>query len=206
MNEGKIFISTDWHMYRYDKNTGLISRRPDFEDIIGFQNSAVSDEDIFIFLGDLVDDQFTDASAVTEICSRMRGIKLFIRGNNDIFADDVYINGGFISVDYAIIMNKIAFSHTSIPVDETEYVNIHGHIHRDGWDCNDIPYYHPCNRNINICTKDCTTICLSDMDLDELMSRNNNWIPGKTEKPGMSMFVQNMAKKKFKDKIGGIQK
>ena len=66
-DESRVFVSSDYHMYKYDKETGLINKRPDFEEIIKNQNENVSDEDTFIFLGDLVDDQFVNRDIVRDI-------------------------------------------------------------------------------------------------------------------------------------------
>lgn len=146
----RIFIASDWHLYQYDKETGFISKNPNFDEIIKTQNELVKDDDEFIFLGDLVDSEINDEKIVYEILRNIRGHKTyFIRGNNDCFSDDVYEHY-FRKCVYALygIQRKILISHTSVDITKYPWIdyNIHGHIHRKGWDINNIPYYHPCEK------------------------------------------------------------
>ena len=193
LNGKDVILASDWHMYKYDKTTGLVNKRADYDKIIERQNDAMNSNSVFLFLGDLVDDNITDRNIVSDLIKSIKGPKILIRGNNDIFEDEFYINNGFMSVEYAIRYNNVIFSHTSIPIDGSVFYNIHGHIHRDGWDANDIPYYHPCKQNINVCGMKVGMPVLKYMPLERLATINTKYIEGQTEKAGMTRFIQNMA-------------
>lgn len=195
-----VWIGTDFHACKYDKETGLVYISPKFDAIIKEINDKVSDDDVFIFLGDLLDSEITDTRILHKVCKTIKGkTKIFIRGNNDTFGDSVYLAEGFNNVCFGILYENIYFSHTSIDISNCcEFhgiYNVHGHIHRDYTDVNSIPYYHECRRNINVCGMNGNIVNLNDIknNLKTLSRLNTKYIEGKTEKPGMSQFVQNQA-------------
>lgn len=165
-NGNKIMLGTDWHMYKYNKNSSLISKRNEYDEIISIQNETIGDNDIFIFLGDLVDSEVTNRSIISNIIKDIRGkYKFIIRGNNDIFSDKFYKECGFDEITYGIKYKDVFISHTSIDISKIDYVktNIHGHIHRDYTEINTIPYYHKCDNNINICDREFNPVSLTEI-------------------------------------------
>lgn len=199
----KVWVVSDLHLIKYDKESGRVYHAPDYDEKIEAL-TQISDGDGVIFLGDLVDSEITDINLVSKLYRSIikpRCATVLIRGNNDCFEDAFYIDGiGFDAVVYGLLIGNIFLSHTSIPIDgQEQYWNVHGHIHRYNCNINDIPYYHPCERNVNICGA-----CNHIIEFNELQKNiamladyNNSWIKGKTEKPGMSQFVQNMAMQTF---------
>lgn len=195
----KVYVASDWHMYKFDKESGLIAKRPDYDRIIENFRNTVDADDSLIYLGDLVDAEMRDHDAVIDIIEHIPcRHKFMVRGNNDTFADEFYTTAGFEDIKYAIIWRQMAFSHTSIDrinkLARLGIYNVHGHIHRDGWNVDDIPYYHDATRCFNMCNPDNMPV---DTDwiydnIEQLANNNNNSIEG-FEKPGMSTFVKNMA-------------
>ena len=132
----KVYLCTDWHLWRYDKSTRRIVQRSDFKTIISNYNKIVKDGDVVINLGDLVGGECENKRALASVIQMLRGIKVLVRGNNDLFSDAYYINAGFKYVTPKFIFNDILFTH--MPTENNNRLNIHGHIHgyRTYW----IPY------------------------------------------------------------------
>lgn len=207
----KLFISTDWHLIRKDKDTGLLYVRPDVEEILNSQINNVGPDDTFIFLGDLFDDDFDPkdhrrilGNYLSDKLHNLSGKrKIFIRGNNDIGSDTFYRDLGFNEIHFSVTApivfgNKLkitVFSHTSLETPKG-VVNIHGHIHRDNTSCDDIAYYHDPRNCVNICDHERMTFNISDIrDIDFECNRNNSVCNGH-EKP-FAKYIQNMAYEEF---------
>ena len=128
-----IWISADYHLYTYDKDAHKIVKNPDYNEIFYKHNRLVNDEeDIFIFLGDLVDDE---CQCYTQLAQEFAehplhgAYKIFILGNNDLQPESYYIDQlGFDSVYYAYQYGPYVFSH--MPLTHHTGYNIHGHIHQ----------------------------------------------------------------------------
>lgn len=196
---GKIFLASDWHLVKYDKETGLTYQIPEMDEIIDQQCRIVTDDDIFIFMGDMVDAEITDPP-LDKIRTLKGGTKIFIRGNNDVMSDEVllyYYKFDYVYKGIIIPERHIVLSHTSIEMGrhDSVWANVHGHIHRDGWDCDRIPYYHSPYNNINICNRGKTTFPIDSIDVEKEKVRNNNY-SSQNEKP-MATYLQNSVRAAF---------
>lgn len=128
------YISSDYHLLREilkgDRND--LSRS---ESIIEMHNKIVKPNDVFLFLGDLSEEEFYEAGSdaikqkLINMCKRMNGRKIMIYGNNDTTDIDFYHRKcGFIEVyKNPILTKKHGFSHG--PIDTGDIMNVHGHIH-----------------------------------------------------------------------------
>lgn len=127
----RIWISTDWHLYSYDND----SRHP-FRNARNLgklaQNFAeeISEDDLFLFLGDLCDPGVSDTNNIKNILSTIDGYNVMCRGNHDTEEDDYYIDLGFDAVTEITRIHNILFSHKPIRV-LPEEINIHGHLHTE---------------------------------------------------------------------------
>ena len=199
---GKIFLSSDWHLVKYDKETDLVYMIPEVEEIITNERNIVGNDDIFIFMGDMFDAEVNyDDVGISDEIRDMTGLKIFIRGNNDTVSDEAIkydLKFDYIYKGIIIPGRNVLISHTSIPMSYDakidDWVNIHGHIHRDGWDCDRIPYYHPAYSNINICNRGKHVFEIDSVDKTET-ERNLLYID-KTEKP-FAAYLQNHVRSVF---------
>lgn len=203
-----IFLTSDWHIFKCQEG-----RKPSVNlELIEQLKAQIEKLDIMdhlYFLGDLMDDTVHPSGSLLEILMDIGNLLImasprchFIRGNNDIMSDAFYKDLGFNTVSFAEWVEnskgeKILLSHTSvkIPVNRDIY-NVHGHIHRPGTDPDKIAYYHKCDRNVNLCTVDHREhrfTNLDDINLQKESKRNNLYVIGCSEKPGMSSLCQNMA-------------
>lgn len=127
----RIWISTDWHLYSYDND----SRHP-FRNARNLgklaQNFAeeISEDDLFLFLGDLCDPRVSDTNNIKNILGTIDGYKVICRGNHDTEEDDYYIDLGFDAVTEITRIHNMLFSHKPIRV-LPEEINIHGHLHTE---------------------------------------------------------------------------
>lgn len=199
----KIYLATDWHLVKFDKESGRSWIRPDM-DVIKENLQVLKEGDTFIFLGDLQDSEISDIAVVRDVIKSIsEGVhKILIRGNNDTFSDLIYKHIGFDEVLWAkfLVINdmKILLSHTSVDMSGlSDIYNIHGHIHRPGVNVLDIPYYHNPERCYNICCHEDNNAGVCNIeDIIPILKHTTNWglqITGKMEKPGMSRLCQNMA-------------
>lgn len=131
-----VWILTDWHIIRYDKLFRRCYDRENAADILIHTAKVVSDKDMVIFLGDIVDSEASEQlSAVsyykklTSICSVFKHAryKVLVRGNNDIDPDAFYKDLGFDEVVDAILWDKYLICH--MPIKNNEEFCIHGHLH-----------------------------------------------------------------------------
>lgn len=123
-----IWVSTDWHLFKYDHETKKSYIREDADYIIRDHNNKVKDGDIFIYLGDMVDDEAEyNMDSFKKLLKRLKGHKVFIKGNNDILPDKFYLDCGFAAVCNSAVYNDILFTH--MPVENDFIINVHGHTH-----------------------------------------------------------------------------
>lgn len=126
----RIWFGTDYHLFKFNTETCEVSKNKDSELLIRNQNKYVNDDDIFIFLGDLVDDECQNYDELKLLIKdKLKGkIKILILGNNDLNTEKYYNELGFDYIFYAYQWNKITFSHKPLSKFNTQ-VNIHGHMH-----------------------------------------------------------------------------
>lgn len=128
LNSGHhIWVATDWHLWKFNKKKKEICKNDRFDNIILNVKDCVNKDDVLIYLGDLVDDGFQDKELLKETIQSLPGIKILIKGNNDLFDDNFYKECGFIYTGYKLLWEGILFSH--MPVENEYRLNCHGHIH-----------------------------------------------------------------------------
>ena len=161
-NGNQIWLTTDWHLITYDKKTGEISKRPNYNNIIETY-AKIPENDLIINLGDLIDSEVEDQHYLEILKKDLSKIKtpmILIRGNNDVlpkafYTDtlgiDVFIDGN--SFQY----KDILFSHAC--ESNNMRMNVHGHSHLS---CR---YYliSPTNQ-VDIFNVDRTPILFKDID------------------------------------------
>lgn len=90
-------------------------------------NATVSDNDTVYHLGDVV-----IARRNLETVKRLKGRKILIRGNHDLFKDKDYYEAGFESLRGCMVFTgKWIMTHIPIHVESLARfrVNVHGHLH-----------------------------------------------------------------------------
>lgn len=138
-NGNKVYIATDWHLYKKSNNKKGFVESPMFIGICKAVKATVKPNDVLIFLGDLVDGEFSDTRKLKSMMKFKFGYiknKIILRGNNDLFSDHFYEECGFAKCANSFAWNNILFSH--IPQKSSYDKNIHGHLHnrRNYW----VPY------------------------------------------------------------------
>lgn len=126
------YVTSDLHIG--DKNV-LLKRFGHLEEdkyiklIVSNFNNILKEEDTLFVLGDIGESKHF--SLLKSIFSKIKGTKILIKGNHDIMSDEEYKEIGFKKVyDYPLFYkNNIIFSHYPLPIDNTYYINIHGHLH-----------------------------------------------------------------------------
>ena len=161
-NGGRIWLTTDWHLITFNKETGAISKRSNHDQIIE-TFSKIPENDLIINLGDLIDSEVEDnfyLDMLKKDLSKIKAYKILVRGNNDIFPNafytetlgiDVFVDGN------SFLYKDILFSHAC--EENNVRINVHGHSH---FSCR---YYliKPTNQ-VDIFNVDRTPILLSDID------------------------------------------
>ena len=98
------------------------------ETMIERHNAKVKEQDTVYFLGDVVINK-----KYLELVKRMNGRKILIRGNHDIFGDELYYDAGFEQIHgVRVFVDKFILSHIPLHPDcvtERFRVNVHGHLH-----------------------------------------------------------------------------
>lgn len=124
----KVLCATDWHLWvRVEKGKLKCKKRSDFEEVVKNANEALSEDDLLIYLGDLVDGEFQDSDELKSILKTIPGHKILVLGNNDLFSTNFYKSCGFDYVVKSFVWSNIVFTH--IPIKNDNQYNIHGHIH-----------------------------------------------------------------------------
>ena len=98
------------------------------ETMIERHNAKVKEQDTVYFLGDVVINK-----KYLELVKRMNGRKILVRGNHDIFGDELYYDAGFEQIHgVRVFVDKFILSHIPLHPDcvtERFRVNVHGHLH-----------------------------------------------------------------------------
>lgn len=123
-NSNNIWVSADWHL----NNPRRISSKCPLK-ISNRYNEVVAKDDVFIFLGDLVDSEYSmGKDYIKDYIKKLNGTKIMVLGNNDVLGDKFYKECGFKYIVSNFIWRDILFTH--MPVNTGgNYINVHGHIH-----------------------------------------------------------------------------
>lgn len=127
MKGHQVWIMTDWHLLKYNKETKAVTPNPHINAILTSTNDMIKPEDLLIYLGDICDGEVEDKARIERYLDGIPGRKILVRGNNDLFPDLWYLQHGFKIVTPKFIWNNILFSHR--PQDNANKINVHGHIH-----------------------------------------------------------------------------
>lgn len=158
----QIWLTTDWHLITFNKETGEIERRPNYDQIINIY-SQIPKNDLIINLGDLIDSEVEDQNNLEMLrkdLSKIKASMILIRGNNDVLQNKFYTDtlGIDIFIDgNSFLYKDILFSHACEENDVR--INVHGHSH---FSCR---YYliKPTNQ-VDIFNIDRTPILFKDID------------------------------------------
>ena len=98
------------------------------ETMIERWNAKVKPQDTVYHLGDVVINK-----KYLNLVSRLNGRKILVRGNHDIFGDELYYDAGFEQIHgVRVFVDKFILSHIPLHPDcvsERFRVNVHGHLH-----------------------------------------------------------------------------
>ena len=131
-----IYIISDTHFY----HTNIIDYcgRPFNhcsemnQKIINKWNGTVRPDDLVIHLGDFT--VYGKSDKITELCRKLNGKKILVRGNHDRKTIHWYLTHGFNFVCDSFTIGDIIFTHK--PILKKDFLlmpyklNIHGHIHQ----------------------------------------------------------------------------
>lgn len=129
------FVIADTHFYH--KNIIDYCKRPFNSveqmniELIKNWNDFVSNKDTIYVLGDFA---LTNKEKIKELCEKLNGKKILIKGNHDNYSNQTYRDCGFYEVSEYPILYKNFFwlSHEPLVLNETTpYANIYGHVHND---------------------------------------------------------------------------
>lgn len=131
-NARNVYIATDWHLWQ--NQDGKIIKNPNFNMIMENCRNTLQKDDVLIYLGDLVDDEFTDKRAVKSVLESLKCHVIMTPGNNDLFDHDFYLECGVDYVEDAFRYKNYVFSHYPIRLETTNnLINFHGHLHGSGF-------------------------------------------------------------------------
>lgn len=126
-----IYVSADHHFNH--ENIIKICNRPFSNveqmnaELIRLWNSIVNSNDIVFYLGDF---GFGRKENLKEICSKLNGKKILVRGNHDKRQNNSALRYiGFDDIFDSIELGKILLTHKPIIDVDRGIINIHGHIH-----------------------------------------------------------------------------
>lgn len=128
----QIWITTDWHLITFNKETGSISKRSNYNQIIETY-SNIPEDDLIINLGDLIDSEVEDdyhLNMLRKDLAKIKASTILIRGNNDVLPNEFYTDTLGIDVfidENSFRYNDILFSHACEK--NNVRVNVHGHSH-----------------------------------------------------------------------------
>ena len=124
----QVYLCTDWHLWkRKEKGKAACDRCKNFEEIFKNVNGTVKQDDLLIYMGDLVDGEFKDKEALKAVLLTIPCKKVLVKGNNDLFDNAFYKSCGFEYVVQSFVWSDILFCH--VPSKNDNNMNIHGHIH-----------------------------------------------------------------------------
>lgn len=125
----EIWLGSDWHLWKKGDRSN-----PKAKEIIKHQKLIVKPNDVFIMLGDIVHrDTYNEdiPNLLKTIIPTLKGKKVLILGNHDIYDKQFYYDCGFDHVNDGFLWKDYVFSH--VPLHFTAFqgakYNIHGHTH-----------------------------------------------------------------------------
>ena len=126
-----IWVCSDWHLWiRDEKGKPKCHKASSFNTIMKNYKDTVKDNDVVIYLGDLTDGELQDEEAFNELRDTIKtlpGVKVMVRGNNDLKDANFYKSCGFKYIVQAFVWSNVLFTH--IPIENAFDLNIHGHLH-----------------------------------------------------------------------------
>ena len=130
-----IWIGADWHFYT--KYNDKLKENPNIDKIINNFNRKIKNGDLVIFIGDLYDARrIYNKKEMPKLdhIKKLKGYKIFVKGNHDVDPDQTYYDLGFDLVCARHEIGNLVFTHEPVAVNENQ-INIHGHLHycRDYW-------------------------------------------------------------------------
>lgn len=158
VHNNPVFVTTDWHLFLEDKKNGGYYQRENFESILK-PYTHLNENDVLLHLGDLVDKEFDDSDRLISIMRDIPCKKILIRGNNDIFEDEIYLDGGFACVVDKLVYNNILFTHKVYTKPHTCRLNVHGDSHGHG-----IYYAVPYSNQLDLWDADRRLIRIEEID------------------------------------------
>lgn len=134
IGDRKVWLTSDLHFFKEMVNGENRSEEKAINKvklIINNQNALVKDNDIYIVLGDLGHRDFTDKQRLVDEVSKLKGIKILVKGNHDFWEDGYYRDMGFAIVCDSFRWREYLFTHFPMPekLFSGAKMNIHGHIH-----------------------------------------------------------------------------
>ena len=137
----KVFFVSDTHF----NHKNILTYEPIRKEILGVEtveqmdekliknwNSIVSNDDTVWFLGDFA---MGSREHVIELGHKLKGHKNMIKGNHDLFPDQVYLDAGFERVSRYPVLLKGEFILSHAPLANKnigDLINIFGHVHSKG--------------------------------------------------------------------------
>lgn len=154
------------------------------ETMIERHNAKVKEQDTVYFLGDVVINK-----KYLELVKRMNGRKILVRGNHDIFGDELYYDAGFEQIHgVRVFVDKFILSHIPLHPDcvtERFRVNVHGHLHANqvmSWQIIDEdPVYKPDPRYLCVCVEQTNFTPLHFDEVEKLIQQR--WKDSEYEGP-----------------------
>ena len=125
-----IYLSTDWHLWK--NKDAMIRKNVNFNAILENVKRTVKPNDVLIFLGDLVDDEFNDTETLKKLIKSIKCKKIITLGNNDLYDPSFYLECGFDHAVYAFQYKNFIFSHHPLKHQQKDVINFHGHFHGGG--------------------------------------------------------------------------
>lgn len=125
----KVWLGTDWHLWlREEKNKPDCHKRSDFDSIL-YNFSQIPNEDLLIYMGDLVDGEFKNKDELKDcLIDKLSNVrKIMVLGNNDLFGKPFYKSCGFEHVVESFVWSDVLFTH--IPCVNDNELNVCGHLH-----------------------------------------------------------------------------
>ena len=150
-----IRVATDWHLWKYDDKSKTCKRRKSYDAILADAKKEMQPDDIFLYLGDLTDGEFSTPNKIEGILSDMPGYKIMVLGNNDTLDRQDYLNAGFDKVVDCASLGNLLFTHHPCYVGPGQ-LNVHGHNHGK-------PNPNTSAQNVDAWTKDRSVIPLEDV-------------------------------------------
>lgn len=129
------WIVSDTH-FGHDNIVRYCDRPENHEQVIVQKwNALVEDDDIVLHLGDLI---FNNLKG-SEYARQLKGRKFLLRGNHDNHSSTWFLDRGFTRLPiktlfWAYGKERVLFSHEPDTSTIPWTINIHGHIHNNGWE------------------------------------------------------------------------